>query len=74
MHPEDPDLTFNGHSIGHWEDDTLVVDTVGFTTDTRDRQSFGMQHSDKMRIVERMRLNGSRHARDRDDGRSIPRR
>ena len=33
-HPEDPDLTFNGHSIGHWEGDTLVVDTVGFTTDT----------------------------------------
>src|SRR5690606_9995910 len=27
-HPEDPDLTFNGHSIGHWEDGTLVVDTV----------------------------------------------
>jgi hypothetical protein len=28
-HPDDPDLTFNGHSIGHWEGDTLVVDTVG---------------------------------------------
>jgi hypothetical protein len=28
-HPEDPDLTFFGHSIGHWEGDTLVVDTVG---------------------------------------------
>jgi hypothetical protein len=27
-HPEDPDLTFNGHSIGHWEGGTLVVDTV----------------------------------------------
>jgi hypothetical protein len=27
-HPEDPDLTFNGHSIGHWEGSTLVVDTV----------------------------------------------
>jgi hypothetical protein len=29
-HPEDPDLTFNGHSIGHWDGDALVVDTVGF--------------------------------------------
>jgi hypothetical protein len=24
-HPDDPDLTFNGHSIGHWENGTLVV-------------------------------------------------
>jgi hypothetical protein len=54
-HPEDPDLTFNGHSIGHWEGDTLVVDTVGFTTDTA-MGGFGMRHSDEMRIVERFRL------------------
>jgi hypothetical protein len=54
-HPEDPDLTFNGHSIGHWEGDTLVVDTVGFTTDTS-LGNLGMRHSDQMRIVERFRL------------------
>jgi hypothetical protein len=48
-------FTFNGHSIGHWEGDTLVVDTVGFTTDTG-LLIFGMKHSDKMRIVERIRL------------------
>ena len=54
-HPEDPDLTFNGHSIGHWEGDTLVVDTIGFTTDTA-LGNFGTRHSDKMRIVERFRL------------------
>ena len=29
-HPKDPDPLFKGHSIGHWEGDTLVVDTVGF--------------------------------------------
>jgi len=31
-HPEGDDLkpTFLGHSIGHWEGDTLVVDSVGF--------------------------------------------
>ncbi len=29
-HPDDPDPTWMGHSIGHWEDDTLVVDSVGF--------------------------------------------
>jgi len=29
--PEDPDPFFNGHSVGHWEGDTLVVDSNGFT-------------------------------------------
>jgi hypothetical protein len=28
LHPETPDPSFHGHSIGHWEGDTLVVDTV----------------------------------------------
>ena len=28
-HPDDWDPTFYGHSIGHWEGSTLVVDTVG---------------------------------------------
>ena len=54
-HPDDPDLTYNGHSIGHWEGDTLVVDTVGLTTDTA-LGGFGMRHSDKMHIVERFKL------------------
>jgi hypothetical protein len=54
-HPEDPDLTFNGHSIGHWDGEALVVDTVGFTTDTA-LAGQGVRHSDKMRIVERFRL------------------
>ncbi|HTI67295.1 MAG TPA: hypothetical protein VL460_07075 [Caulobacteraceae bacterium] len=27
-HPADPDPTYNGHSIGHWDGATLVVDTV----------------------------------------------
>jgi hypothetical protein len=29
-HPKDLDPSYYGHSIGHWEGDTLVVDTVGF--------------------------------------------
>jgi len=29
-HPKDPNPSWLGHSIGHWEQDTLVVDTVGF--------------------------------------------
>lgn len=29
-HPADLEHTSNGHSTGHWEGDTLVIDTVGF--------------------------------------------
>jgi hypothetical protein len=29
-HPKDLDPTWTGHSIGKWEGDTLVVDTIGF--------------------------------------------
>jgi hypothetical protein len=54
--PEDPDLTFHGTSVGRWESDTLVVDTVGFSPLTElDRN---VAHSDKMRIRERFRLTG----------------
>ena len=55
-HPDDPDLTFNGHSIGHWEDDVLVADTVGFSTQTPLDRNYGVRHSKNMRIVERIQL------------------
>src|SRR5271156_3624019 len=55
-HPDDPDLTFNGHSIGHWDGDTLVADSVGFTTDTPLGMNMGVKHSEKMHIVERFHL------------------
>lgn len=53
-HPEDPDPTFQGHSIGHWEGNTLVVDTVAVLPVTN--LAPGVEHSDKLRIEERMRL------------------
>jgi len=55
-HPSDPDDTFQGHSIGHWEGDTLVVDTVGFVKFSM--ISPGIGHSDQMHIVERIRRTG----------------
>ncbi len=55
-HPSDPDLTYNGNSIGHWEGDTLVVDSVSFVPDTPLGLSYGVQHSTRMHVVERMRL------------------
>jgi hypothetical protein len=55
-HPADPDALFQGHSIGHWEGDTLVVDTVGFVPFSMIAPGVG--HSDQMRIVERIRRTG----------------
>jgi hypothetical protein len=54
--PDDPDLTFNGTSVGHWEGDTLVVDSVGFVPGTPLGLSWGVHHSTKMHITERMKL------------------
>ena len=54
-HPADPDPTYQGHSVGHWEGDTLVIDTIGVRGDTV-FDSTGLGHSDKMHISERMRL------------------
>jgi hypothetical protein len=51
--PEDPDLTFNGSSVGKWEGDTLVVDTVGLAA--QNRLGPGIGHSEKLKITERIR-------------------
>jgi hypothetical protein len=52
-HPEDPDPAFMGHSIAHWEQESLVVDSVGFNDSTL--LAPGVPHSDQLRIVERIR-------------------
>jgi len=54
----DPDLvvrSFNGESIGHWENDTLVVDTTAFV-DNHHWIDTGVPASDALHVVERMRL------------------
>lgn len=51
-HPDDPDPTWYGNSIGHYEGQTLVVDTIGFN----DKFWFdfrGHPHSEKLHTVER---------------------
>jgi len=52
-HPKDPNPTWAGHSIGKWEGDTLVIDTVGFND--RSWLVNGEPHTDKLHIVERYR-------------------
>ena len=45
---------WNGHSIGHWEGDTLVVDTVGTYPSNYDQTA--APHSDQLHVTERIRL------------------
>ena len=44
-----------GHSIGRWDGDTLIVDTIGFNEKTN-LDTVGHPHSDALHIVERVRL------------------
>ncbi|MGV3593509.1 MAG: hypothetical protein ACO1PZ_17630 [Gammaproteobacteria bacterium] len=51
-HPEDLKPTYHGHSIGHWEGDTLVVDTIGFN----EKMWFdaeGSPHTEQLHLVEK---------------------
>jgi hypothetical protein len=46
-------LSWIGHSVGHWEGDTLVVDSVGFNEGTwLDRA--GHPHTDQLHVIERI--------------------
>jgi hypothetical protein len=53
-HPSDPNPTWRGHSIGRWEQDTLVADTIGFN----DRPWLdwnGHSQTEMLHVVERYR-------------------
>ena len=58
-HSKDPDVSFNGESVGHWEGDTLVVDTIAIDTRMRnisvgatgDRNAW--THSEQEHVIER---------------------
>jgi hypothetical protein len=53
--PKEPDPSWMGYSVGHWDGDTtFVVDTVGFNEKTwLDR--LGHVHSDQLHVTERFR-------------------
>ena len=51
-HPQDLEPTWIGDSVGWWEGNTFVVDTVGFN-DKAWLDFYGYPHSDQMHLVER---------------------
>jgi len=56
-HRTDLAPSWMGDSTGHWEGDTLVVETVNFNDKTWvDRE--GVPHSEELRVIERLRLTG----------------
>jgi hypothetical protein len=52
-HPREPNPNWMGHSIGHWEGDTLVVDTVGFNDESW-LDTLGHPHTEMLHITERL--------------------
>ncbi len=53
-HPKDPNPRWMGYSSGHWEGDTLVVETTDFD-DRSWLTAQGHPHTEKMRVTERFR-------------------
>ncbi|MDB5684658.1 MAG: hypothetical protein JWM75_2356 [Sphingomonas bacterium] len=54
--PEDPDLTFNGSSIGRWDGEALVIDTIGISPAVSILP--GVHATEQTRIQERVSLKG----------------
>jgi hypothetical protein len=54
---------FYGDSIGHWEGDVLVVETISLRGDTN-LEASGLPHSDQLRVVERIWLENDNLLKD----------
>ena len=52
-HPATVEPSYFGHSIGWWDGDTLVIDTVGFNENAW-LERWGMPHTGRLRTVERV--------------------
>jgi hypothetical protein len=65
QHPKDFDSSYYGHSIGHWDGDTMVVDTVGLNDETwlggdqTGRTKHTSIHSDQEHVIERWSRKGN---------------
>ncbi len=57
-HPADPDPTFHGHSIGKWDGDTLVIDTIGIVPQAyiAPSEAHGVPNQGDMHVLERIKV------------------
>ena len=62
-HPDHPKPSYAGHSIGRWDGDTLVVDTVGFAAGVLSPPTLS---SEQMHIVERFTFDPQKFSLRRD--------
>jgi hypothetical protein len=58
--PEDPDPAYQGHSVGRWEGDTLVVETVGLSPAVTLIAETGLHATEHTRLSERITRTGDR--------------
>ena len=67
QHPADLAPTLSGHSIGRWEDDVLIVDTIGFAPGFRSVQNAITQiNSDQYHVIERFSVDNENGTLTRD--------
>ena len=59
-HPKNADPTWFGQSVGKWDGDTLVVDTIGFNGNTR-LDTIGHPHSDGLHMIQTLRRTDAGH-------------
>jgi hypothetical protein len=64
-HPKNLPLTRGGHSIGKWDGDTLVVDTVGLKAGVLIPIN-GVMYSDRAHVIERFTLDAQAHTLTRE--------
>jgi len=62
QHPAALTPSYFGHSIGHWEGKTLVVDSIGFSDKTEIHD--GIAHTPALHVVERLSINGNGRLED----------
>jgi len=59
-HPKNVDPTWFGHSIGKWDGDTLIIDTLGFNGKTR-LDTIGHPHYDQLHVIEKYQFKDPGH-------------
>ena len=59
-HPKNLEPTWFGNSVGKWDGDTFIIDTIGFNGKTR-LDTIGHPHTDAMRVIEHYLLTDPDH-------------